>query len=729
MKYKTAISAAVTLMIGLAAYASPARQGRIVLTQPDGSAFSAILRGDEFFRVKTTENGHAVIQDEDGWWCYAEFDSKGARRSSGCRVGDMAPLEILDASRDIPYGTISRNAAAARAMTVETEEPLMKRLLSVRRAATKTGTEPFTKHGLVIPVQFRDVSFTHSREDFDRLLNEEGYSLNGATGSAKEYFDAQFSGSVRFEFQVSEIVTLTRNRAYFGGNGADGTDKAPAEMIEEACRLADDGIDFSLYDDDNDGTVDNVFVFFAGADEAEGASEDCIWSHAWYIERGAGIRLSLDGKKIDRYACTSELTRTYSGNEVTERLNGIGTFCHEYSHTFGLPDFYDTDYDEADGWSAGMWGRTSLMDSGNQNNGGNTPPYLNAVERNLLGLSEPVLLSEAGQYAMEPIQKGGPFYRLDTDSEDEYYLFECREETGWDSHIGGSGMLAYHIDRSKGVISRWNTENTVNSDSGHQCADLVEADSRKDSFIDMNEFIALNQNISGIFFPYGEVNAITAETSPALAFWSGKKSDAGLAGIRKTENGISFNFIDTGGTASPPNVASIVAEAFTDAAIIRFESSYVYEGDATVTWNRTGSEGETVMVSPYAPGKYALILEGLEPTGKTYSVKVSFTKDGMEGESKTIAFMTKRAPSVKWPYIYFGSAERNSDGTFAEGSRIPLRIYNTAGAAGITWYFEGEKVSHDGDGYFTLPSSGTLKATVEWEDGSADIITKEIIIR
>ncbi len=726
MKLKIAI---LLLLIGMSASASPARKGRIRLTQPDGTTFTAFMKGDEFIRIKTTENGHAIIQEDDGWWCYATFDAEGNRSSSGCRVGHAGPQEIPDASKDIPYGALARKAKAARASVQETEIPLMKRLLSTHDVATKAETAPITKHGIVILAQFRDVPFTYAKEDFERLLNEEGYNVNGATGSAKEYFNAQFSGSVTFEFHVSEAVTLTRNRAYFGANDADGADKAPAEMIEEACRLADKEIDFSLYDDDNDGTVDNVFVFFAGADEAEGAPEDCIWSHAWYIEKGAGIRLSLDGKKIDRYACTSELTRIDSGKEVTEQLNSIGTFCHEYSHTFGLPDFYDTDYEKEDGWAAGLWGSTSLMDSGNQNNGGNTPPYLNAIERYLLGLSEPVILSETGSYTMAPIHEGGVFYRLDTDSEDEYYLFECREETGWDKYIGGSGMLAYHIDRSKDRISRWTTENTVNSDVSHQCADLIEADSRKDSFIDTNEFLTLNQNISGIFFPYGEVNALTSESSPALTFWSGGESELGLVGIRKREDGISFNLIGKEDSSDPPAVSSIVAEAFTDAAIIRFESSYAYEGEATATWSRTGQEGETVTVAPYAPGKYALILEGLEPTGKTYTVKVSFIKDDIEGESRSISFMTKRAPSVKWPYIHFGSAERNGDSSFTEGSRIPLRVYNATDAADITWYFKEEIISHDGDGYFTLPSEGTLKAIVEWEDGSTDTITKEIIIR
>ncbi|MBR2128363.1 MAG: M6 family metalloprotease domain-containing protein [Bacteroidales bacterium] len=730
MRLKIVISIMISLMVGLSALASPARKGRILLTQPDGSSFTAFMKGDEYLRIKTTEDGHAVIQEQDGWWCYAIFNADGSRQSSGCRIGEPASHEVMDASARIPYGELSRIAEERRSSRgVQEDEPMMKVMLESRKAQTRADEEAFIKHGLVILAQFRDVSFSHTKEDFERLLNEEGYNLNGATGCAKEYFDSQFDGAVEFRFDVSDIVTLTRNRAFFGANNSDGEDKNPAEMIVEACRLADSQIDYSLYDDNNDGTVDNIFVFFAGEDEAEGASEDCIWSHAWHIKSATGNTLDLDGKKINRYACSAELTRIQSGDELLKQLSGIGTFCHEYCHTFGLPDLYDTDYDDKGGWAAGVWGKTSLMDSGNQNNHGNTPPNFNALERELLGLADPVLLTEPGSYRMGPVHRNGQFYRMDTDTEGEYYLMECRKAEGWDSHIGGSGMLVYHIDRSSGATGKWTIDNTVNAAADHQCADLIEADSRKDSFEDTQEYMTLTSNLAGVFFPYGDVNSLTAESSPGLTFWSGAKSSVSIVSITKDGDDITFNVIDNTDEISPPSASAISAIAFPDAAIIRFESSYVYDGNAEVAWGRTGEETETTIIKPYEPGRYALLLEGLQSTGKTYSVSVSFTKGGIQGESKTISFMTKRAPSVKWPYIYIPGNTLDADGSIAKGSRIPLRIYNASGAAAIRWQFNGKDIDHEGDFHHTFNSDGTLKATVSWEDGSTDIILKEIVIR
>ena len=722
------ISFICAFVVSASLFASPARKGPVVMMQPDGSTFQAVLQGDEFVKIKTTAQGHAIVQDKDGWWCYAIFDTDGGRCSSGWRVGENTPVEILQQSSDIPYALLNDAAAIKKQKVafVEQEEPLLTRIRS--QVQTRTGESgQIVKHGIVILAQFRDVQFKYGKSSFENLLSQSGYSLNGATGCAKEYFEAQFGTNVKFEFKVSDIVTLSKKRSHYGGNDSNGEDSAPAEMVKEACEAAN--VDFSLYDDDNDDVVDNVFIIFAGADEAEGADEECIWSHSWYLQSGAGMTLYLNGKKIDRYACAAELTRVRQGGAVVEYLTGIGTFCHEYSHTLGLPDFYDTNYEQDGGWASGLWASTSLMDSGNQNNNGNTPPYFNAIEREILGIEEPVILKEEGNYTLTPIHGSNLYYRMDTDTEGEYYLFECRAETGWDKFIGGNGMLVYHIDKSNPYISRWTYQNTVNAYKSHQCADLVEADSRKDDFTDVSDYIDRIANIRSIFFPYSNVTSLTANSTPALVFWSGKRSEKNITGIKRSGNDITFTLLDAQETSGPPYPKELVAEAFSDAAIVRFESSYAYTGDATVKWSRAGKLETVLMVSPYSPGKYVLLLEGLEQAGKTYEVEVCFEKDGMESEVKTISFMTKRHPPVSWPFIYLKGASRNDDSSFVAGTRIPLYLYNATGAEAVQWYFDDQLIEHEGDWYFTINQSGTLKALVIWKDGSKDIIAKEIIVQ
>ena len=716
MKLK-ALAFIILSLFSISLSARPARPGIYAISQPDGSTFQAKSFGDEFYKIRMTTEGQAIIQGEDGWWYYAEFDAEGRRKSSGYRVGSTTPSDILSVSRNIPYQKMQENALRKRqSLAIDGREPLMRRILSDRTADTKAGNVK-TKHGLVILAQYSDVKFKHGKSNFADLLNKNGYNYNGAVGSAKQYFDDQFEGTVNFEFTVSDIVTLSNSMAYYGANDKDGYDKKPEDMVIEACQKLDGSIDFSIYDDDNDGTIDNVFIFFAGEDESNGASEDCIWSHSWYVKSGAGKTVTLDGKILDCYACTSELN-------YDKDLAGIGTFCHEYSHTFGLPDFYDTDYDDAGGWAAGLWLSTSLMDGGNMNNNDNTPPYYNAIEREILGLAKPVVLENDGVYTLSPIQDN-MVYRLDTDKDNEYYLFECRSNDGWDKHIGGNGMLVYHIDKTSRYLTRWTEDNTVNAFQSHQCADLIEADNRTDAITEETYYTAF-KNIKGVFFPYNSVNSLTPTSNPGLKFWSGKEGEISINNIKRDGNNISFSVSGFSEGTTPPGAMTIKTEAFMDAAIINFDSSWAYEGEATVTWGRTGQETTVTKVLPYQPGKYSLILEGLIPGNKTYTVNIMFEINGVTGNSATTSFMTSKESAVDWPYIYLGKNKTKKDGTFAIGTKIALRVYNAAEAKEIRWTLNDSDITPEGDGYYRVQESGTLKAYVTWEDGSMDIIEKKI---
>lgn len=690
------------------------------MTQPDGTTFQAILKGDEFVNVKTTLQGHAIVQEEDGWWCYAVFSPDGSRHSTGVRVGIDAPLAAIQESLNIPFNTLAEKISLKRQQLRKIEN----------HVHTRAGQEsPAVKHVLVLLVEYSDVKFKYGKSSFESLLTSKGYSDNGATGSAKDYFEAQFGDKVKFEFEVSNVVSLSKKRAYYGGNTTSGDDKAPAEMVKDACVAVDSQIDFAKYDDDGDGVVDNIFVFFAGPDEAEGASDECIWSHSWALYRGAGISLTLDGRMIDGYACASELSLTWKNNQVQEVMTGIGTFCHEYSHTLGLPDMYDTDYEGNDGWAAGLWGSTSVMDAGNQNNNNNTPPNYNAIEREILGLAEPVILENSATYSLPPIHTSNLCYRMNTDADGEYFLFECRAKVGWDAYIGGSGMLVYHIDKRTQNLDRWIYHNTVNSDKDHQCADLIEADARRDYFTDQADRMNSMANIRTVFFPSGDVNSLTGFGTPPFVFWSGKHSESSITGIKKDGDNVSFNYLTAQGESAPPYPKDITIEAFSDAAIVRFGSSYLYDGPAMVKWSRAGKLETVVSVDPYENGSYALVLEGLESSGKTYTVEIWFERFDLEGEVKEVSFLTKRAPQVSWPYIYLNSVSRESDGSFLAGTRIPMRLYNASEAVQVDWYMDDQPIMHEGDWYYTLNESGTLKAIVRWEDGSVDIITKKVVVK
>ena len=690
----------IMLTIAATAMARPAKSGLQTFTQPDGTTFEGRCYGDEFFKIKTTSDGHGIIRQEDGWWCYVRYSADGTRESTGYRVGSEAPQSVLQESRNAVHS--GRRYKVRPQTYVRTKS---------------SGSD--VRHGLIILAAYSDVDFKYTRADFVNLLTQKGYSVNGATGCAKEYFDAQFNGAIEFVFEVTDIVKLDNMRAYYGANDRGGNDKRPAEMIRDACQKVDKltDINFADYDDNGDGIVDNVFVFYAGGDEAEqGSDENLIWSHAWNLS-DAGINLKLDNVTIDSYACTSELRR--SRNRYI--MCGIGTFCHEFSHTLGLPDLYDTDYDDAGGWAAGLWVSTALMDGGNENNGGNTPPYYNAIEREFLGLTTPGIIGRNGRYTLKPIGTSKECYKIETDEEDEYFLIECRKNEGWDKHIGGNGMLVYHIDKSD--YDAWNWRNTVNAVASHQCADLLEADARVDYFNSDDEYYDLTGSIKSIFYPYGG-DSITQDGRPSLKLWNGKSSGISITHIVQNNDGsITFSVSGFDGE-EPPMTNKINITAFPDAALITFESDVIYEGDATVVWGPTGQGTTTVQVSPYESGKYSLIIDGLTPGNKSYTVSVYFEIGELMGAAKEASFLTTRSPSVTWPYLYIVKDESSSQGR----ARVLMRVNNAAEAEEIKWFVNGNESSPAGDGYFTFKETSTVRAVVYWSDGSTDILEKTITV-
>ena len=688
-------------------------------TQPDGSVFQGRLTGDEFMSVLTDASGHALVQEADGWYCYASYDSDGGKISSGTRVGDKnVTADVLSASLDIPYLKL-RSIAAQRRRKVEKQ----RMTLTTRSDDDSTGTGPLTMTSIIIPVQFSDYSMTYTQADFEAMINGDGYSENGATGSAIEYFNDQLKGEYEFSFTVTPVVTVSGTRSYYGAHSSTDVDKYPQGIVSEACQLVYQlGYDFSAFDGDGDGQVDNVFIFVAGKDEADGGGDDCIWSHQWYLYSGAGIRLELNGVLIDNYAMSTEYSRDDSGDYG---FRTIGTFCHEFGHALGLRDLYDTDGSASGGDSDPLWSTISVMDAGNYNNSGNTPPNYTAIELDYLGVGNGESLS-IGDYSLEPVSENGRYLRYDTSTDGEYYLLECRIAEGWDSYVGGSGLAVYHIDKSSTsagssdtygftmtAAQRW-TYNEVNCRPDHLCAYIVNAYS---SAVD----------VSQAFFPYKDIDAFTYLTDPAFCFWDGTESPIAITDISFDGSSVSFSVVSTS-DVEIPNVTDVSSDIFQDTAIIRWKADDSdYDGKAYVRWGQSNDDLTEVEVESYDGENYAIRLEGLSAR-TSYKLNIQFGVGGIYGNQVTANFMTKSLYSG-YPYIYLNGSERGDDGSFPIGSEIPLVVYNLSGASGVTWYLDGSEIEPDASGYYTVSTSGEMRAVIVYSSGGTEIISKKIVVK
>ncbi len=444
---------AVPLLLG----AVPASPEAFEVLQPDGTPLLVRLVGDENAHYMQTADGCPVVQTADGWYEYAQA------------AGDR-----LQAS-----GVAARNAHARslrdRRLVKRLSQTLPQPKAAPRMANGADAPQRFPLQGspqsLVILVEFTNKKFviTEPQAKFTALLNEKGYSQNGGTGSARDYFSDNSYGNFTPEFVVVGPVQLDNPYNYYGENDKSG-DKRSRQMIIDACRKADTlGVNFADYDTDGDGVVDNVFVYYAGYNEAEGGGDNTIWPHRWKISTLQSLK--IDGVYIDDYACTSEL-RGNSGSTMC----GIGTFVHEFGHVLGLPDFYPTDGSEHT--TLRSW---DVMDYGPYNNNGRTPPAYSAYERFFLGWLKPTLLKDPTFVTLDTLTVSNEACIITQTrahnlsgtrpSPNQFFMLENRQKKGWDTYLPAHGLLVTRVNYNS---TKWNY-NTVNNDPTNMCVAIMAA--------------------------------------------------------------------------------------------------------------------------------------------------------------------------------------------------------------------------------------------------------------
>lgn len=512
-------------LMAIRAYPHP-----VQITQPDGTTLTVKLHGDEFRNFRTTDDGYLIKRSPDGFYNFAVLVASGEIKLTNIRAKDVQ----------------KRSAEDIRILRTVTKPDInqLQQKSSPMRAPSQTGTtemqKAYPKNGspksLVILVNFQDISFAVSdpRTAFTNLLNEEGYSSNGGTGSARDYFRSASYGQFNPEFDVVGPVLLPENVEYYGANDASGNDIRPRQMVIDACNAAnDEGLDFAQYDTDSDGFVDNVFIYYAGYNEAEHAPENTIWPHRWVL--GASY-IVIDGKIIYDYACSSELR----GNSGTN-MCGIGTFAHEFGHVIGLPDYYHTSDPNKN--TLNYW---SIMDLGAYLNEGKTPPTYSAYDRFYLGWLTPQQVSEAANLELLPLYQGmtppvntnKQSYLLSATTHDlngsnpnpkEFFMVEYRKKTAWDAFLPGEGMLIWHIDYNE---TAWNNNGPNNYTGTTQTA--------------ASHMRVYLQPLSG------------STTTPGAAFtsgsftpttWTGTDINRVISEISKTDDKITFKLM--GGYVNP----------------------------------------------------------------------------------------------------------------------------------------------------------------------------------
>ena len=513
-------------IITVSIMAIPANKKPIQVTQPDGTTVTIQLHGDEWLHFNTTADGYSVVKNQQGFYVYAEKKNGElkatqmvAHNAQERKAQELAFLQNVK-KYQVPDMTPANATMKGRVEAIGAQ----------RRAQGNRATNYENFKGLIVLIQYNDKEF--SREDYPTIINDmvnqqnyTGFDNNQRTGSVRDYFTDNSEGKFQPQFDVVGPYTVNYSQYDANMNG----DKC-SKILVDALNQADADVNFKNYDGDNDGAVDLVFFILAGNGANYGGNDENLWwPHRSVIideekyNTGKNPYIYKDGVLLWDYASSTELCG-YTTNPQTVFIDGIGTICHEFSHVLGLPDFYDTNYEE-DGESVtpGDW---SLMASGNYLNNGFTPVGYSLYERYSVGFAdEPETISQPGNYTLEPLYNDQKGYCLNTPEPKEFFLLENRQRSQfkWDAYLPGDGMLAYRVDLSNEGI--WQA-NKVNADPEHNYYVLLRAGGESTS------------SASDPFPGSKKVHELTNVSSPAnLKTWTGKDNQFGVFNIQKTTDG------------------------------------------------------------------------------------------------------------------------------------------------------------------------------------------------
>lgn len=611
---RQSITSSMLALCALGALAVPAKPGVLEYPQPDGTMLQIRLQGDEHGAWYESVDGYVLLPSAGGALEYASL-RQGQLVSTGvmARNIDMRSVDNVALLTSLPKDQMRVIASSkAQESSIKARAP--------RRAGGTGLINNYPTMGspkaMILLVEFQDVKFQtpNPHEAFTDLIKQKGYSHGGAQGSALDYFTDQSNGIFTPDFQVFGPITVPQGEPYYGSSTATAYDSQAWKMVEDACRKLHEeqpDLDWSEFDNDGDGRVDNIFVFYAGYGQNEGAPSWTIWPHSADLITFYGVNLEFNGVKVGNYACTNELR----GTSGLKRA-GIGTFCHEYSHVLGLPDYYPTN-----GSGAFTPGAYEVMDHGSYNNEGNTPPNYSAFSRYSVGWLNPRVLSAAEDVTLNPVTTGEALM-IRTDLDNEYYILENRQRTGWDAYIPGHGMLVWHVDFDKTI---W-INNQVNNTSSHQRIDLVEADN-----------VCTAETRAGDTFPgTSNVRRFTADTTPAMFAWSGYEIDMPITDIHENDEVITFKLKD-GGERLTPVTALKAADVTPVSFIAQWEAGtgvYQYEVDVC------RAPGIVPFLSVKVNDATQLLVENLDPATEYSYVVRAVSGDRTSEDSNRINVTT-----------------------------------------------------------------------------------------
>ena len=624
-----------SLVGSVSAWAISATPFPIKSVQPDGSVLQIRKIGNEHFNYTVTdEDSVLIVRDTTGYWHYADEHGKktGMRAHAKSKRGSKEKnflkkrnsRQILEKFRETRLKKLQERREQENSQPMMLQSSPMKANdygwggngwnTGTQVTNTNTPTRPRLNsvrkegdvRGLVVLVQFSDVRFKrdNAQEEYTNFLNKEGYSNYFMKGSARDFFIANSFGKYRPTFDVAGPITLKGNRDSYGAlvdpqNIAVGAVKALSEAMDS---LVAANFDFTPYDSDNDKEVDFVYMIYAGVGSADTDVQTAIWPHSYNLLKRLTRNISMN-----RYACSAEIDgQAYMYRKSTDALNGIGTFCHEFSHVLGLQDHYDVNVNDTRTkvrFTPGQW---DLMDAGSYNCPQNkymstscSPANLSAFERFSLGWLEPRRLEISDTtFILNAIQENDGLV-LTSKNDNEYYFVDFRLKEDFDEGLPNKGMLIWHINYDKTAWSR----NELNV-SDPMRVDLIEADGKADGY-----------SIANDAFPTNRVNSFNG-----FVTWNGDSLGLEIYDIKIVDNHAEFK---TRGSRVAPELPSSSSKAIASSSSVKKSSSSVASSSSQKIYSSSTAKSSSSIALSFSSSSHR----------QGTSSNSSFINPGMESSS------------------------------------------------------------------------------------------------
>jgi M6 family metalloprotease-like protein len=565
----------------------------IEFTQPDKTVITILLKGDERVKWAQTSDGYTIMFNSTGVYEYAILNGDGDMVPSGIKANNV-DSRLSDEVYFLE--TLSKTIFYSKSQIT-----VMKQIWEMYDNETLKGTKAFPTTGnrklVCILMSYSDLPMTKTRAEFDNLFNQIGYTIDGATGSVKDFFLENSYNLFNLTVTVAGPYTAANIASYYGTNtGGAGTDQYPQELVTEAITFANADVDYADFDNDGDGTVDGVYMIYAGYGEEAGAPATAIWAHAWQL----AAPVTLDGKTIQRYSCSPEF-RSNSGGNITR----IGVICHEFGHVLGAPDFYDTDY--ATGGQFNGTGNWDLQAGGSWNNNGATPAHSNGYTKTVIysWATQQVITSGAYITLFNAAQNSNSFYRINTATANEYYLCENRQLIGFDAALPNHGMIIYHVNAT--------VASPINAAHPNEMY-IVCANAPNKQPTSTPSTYGITESASCPYPGGGNETTFTDATTPWAKSWASVNTAKPITNITENtiEKTITFTFMGGPGCTLPTTQSS------------EFTSSSITTTTMTVGWTR--GDGGQVMVVARAGG----------PVNNNPTLGTSYTANSIFGSGSQI---------------------------------------------------------------------------------------------